>query len=105
MSKTTYEVISESQVVNLDNEPVKTLKEGETITGEFVLIDENPYVELPEGYVSTDGLAEQVETSPAEMQQTEASVKASNKKLIFALLGAGVGYGVAHFMKKDLKKN
>ena len=104
MSKQTYEVIAESKVVNLDNEEVKTLKVGDTITGEFVLIDENPYVEIPEGYVSTDGLAEKItETAPVEMEKAEASVKSKNTKLIMALVGAGIGYGVAHFMKKDLK--
>ena len=105
MSKQTYEVISDSKVVNLDNEEVKVLKKGETITGEFVLIDENPYVEIGDGYVSTDGLAEKIEDAPApvEMEKAEASVKSSNKKLILALVGAGVGYGIAHFMKKDLK--
>ena len=104
MSKQTYEVIAPSKVVNLDNEEVKTLKVGESVTGEFVLIDENPFVEIPEGYVSTDGLAEKItETAPAELEKTEASVKSKNTKLILALVGAGVGYGIAHFMKKDLK--
>ena len=104
MSKTTYSVISESKVINLDNEEIKTLKAGETIEGEFVLIDENPFVEIADGYVSTDGLAEKLnESAPVEMEKAEASVKSSNKKLILALVGAGVGYGVAHFMKKDIK--
>mgnify|MGYP000615926750 CR=1 FL=1 len=104
MSKQTYEVIATSKVVNLDNEEVKTLNVGETITGEFVLIDENPFVEIPEGYVSTDGLAEQIkQTAPDELEYAEHSVRSKNTKLILALVGAGVGYGVAHFMKKDLK--
>jgi hypothetical protein len=100
-----YEVISESKVVNLDNETIKTLKVGEEIKGEFVLIDENPFVETKDGYVSTDGLAEKVqdEQIAPEMAKAEASVKSSNKKLIFALVGGAVGYGVAHYMGKSMK--
>lgn len=102
MDKKTYEVIEESSVVNLDNQTVKTLKVGEKVSGEFVLIDEQPYVEIPEGYVSTKGLAEEV--TDRDLEKVETSVKASNKKLIFALVGAGVGFGVAYYMKKGLKQ-
>ena len=104
MSKQTYEVIAPCKVVNLDNEEVKTLNVGESITGEFILIDENPFVEIPEGYVSTDGLAEQIkQPSSIEHEYDETSVKAKNNKLILALVGAGAGFAIAHFMKKDLK--
>lgn len=104
MSNQTYEAISECKVVNLDNETVKTIKEGETVSGEFVLIDDQPYVETKDGYVSTDGLAEKVdESSSVDADKVEASVKSSNKKLILALVGAGAGYGIAHFMGKDMK--
>ena len=41
----TYEVIESSPVLNLDNETMSTLEIGEKITGEFVLIDEKPFVE------------------------------------------------------------
>ena len=97
----TYEVIESSPVLNLDNETMSTLEIGEKITGEFVLIDEKPFVETGNGYVSTDGLAEKLESNEADL--TENTVKASHKKLIFALVGGGVGFGIAHFMKKDLK--
>lgn len=104
MGKDTYEVIAESKVVNLDNVTVKTLKVGEEVTGEFVLIDENPYVEIPEGYISTDGLAKKIGSDKTDLAKAESVVKSSHKKLIFALVGAGVGYAIAHFMKYDMKK-
>jgi hypothetical protein len=95
----TYEVIETSNVVNLDNETVKTLNAGETVTGEFVLIDEQPYVEISDGYVSTKGLAEKISEQEVS-EEVETKVKASNKKLIFALVGAGVGFAVAQYVMK-----
>jgi len=95
----TYEVIETSNIVNLDNETVGTLQKGDTVTGEFVLIDEQPYVETTNGYVSTKGLAEQI--SEHELDVVETKVKASNTKLIFALVGAGVGYAVATYVMKE----
>jgi hypothetical protein len=95
----TYEVIETSNVVNLDNETVKTLNAGETVTGEFVLIDEQPYVEISDGYVSTKGLAEKISAQEVS-EEVETKVKASNKKLIFALVGAGVGFAVAQYVMK-----
>ena len=46
MEKKTYEVIEDSNVVNLDNETVKTLKKGETVTGDFGLSQRRAMVEL-----------------------------------------------------------
>ena len=106
MENKTYEVISKSKVVNLNNETVKELNEGDTVTGELVLIDENPYIEVADGFVSTSGLAEKLVGAELDLalDSIETKVKASNKKLILALVGAGVGFGVAHFMKVDKMK-
>jgi hypothetical protein len=107
MAKENYEVIAESKVINLDNETLKTLKVGDEVSGEFVLIDENPFLELPDGsYVSTDGLAKKIadEDVAPEMAKAEASVKSSNKKLIFVLIGGAVGYGIAHYMGRNMKQ-
>jgi hypothetical protein len=101
MSKKTYEVIDSAEMVNLNNEVVKKFGSGDTVTGELVMIDEQPYIETPEGYVSTNSLAEKL--SDGQTNLVEAEVKANSKKLIFALVGAGVGYAVAHFMKKNMK--
>jgi hypothetical protein len=97
----TYEVIEESQIVNLNNEPVGKLQVGESISGELVLIDDEPYIETSEGYIKAKGLAEKLDQS--DFKNVEAKVKSKNTKLIFSLVGAAVGYGVAHYMKKDMK--
>ena len=108
MSQENYEVIKEANVINLDNETLKTLKVGEEVAGEFVLIDDKPYLELPDGtYVSTDGLAKKLDEADEiapDMIKAEASVKSSNKKLIFALVGGAVGYGIAHYMGRNMKQ-
>lgn len=104
----TYEVIEDSvNAVNLNNETVKTFKKGEDITGTLVLIDEKPFIELPkEIFVSTTGLAEKLDDSLVdEVEEVETTVKASNKKMIYALVGGAVGFGIAHFvLKYDTKK-
>jgi len=107
MAIETYEVIKESKVINLDNSTLRTLNVGEEVKGEFVLIDENPYLELPDGtYVSTDGLAKKLDDDAIapDMEKAVASVQSSNKKLIFALVGGAVGYGVAHYMGRNMKQ-
>jgi hypothetical protein len=111
MQKKTYEVIEESKVVNMNNETVGTLKVGDTVTGELVLIadkdsgEETPYVEIEEGrVVLAKGLAEKLSTASVDPQEKIATqIKGSNKKIIYSLVGAGIGYGVAHYMKKDMK--
>lgn len=103
-AKNEYEVINNSvEAVNIKNEAVKTFNKGTTISGELVLIDDKPYVELPnEIYVSTDGLAEKIDDS--QLDQIERKVRASNKKMIYAIIGAGLGFGFAHYMKYGTKK-
>ena len=101
MTKKTYEVLNATSVVNLSNESVKQLAPGQEVEGEFVLIDDKPYIEVEGGYVDMNDLAEKLDAS--DIASVESQVKGSNKKLIFALVGAGVGYAVAHYMKKDMK--
>jgi len=103
-AKNNYEVIDNSvDAVNIKNEVVKSYDKGANISGELVLIDDKPYVELPNGvYVSTDGLAEKVESSA--LDDIETKVKASSKKMIYAIIGGGVGFGVAHYLKSGTKK-
>jgi hypothetical protein len=101
MTKKTYEVLNATSVVNLSNESVKQLAPGQEVEGEFVLIDDKPYIEVEGGYVNMTDLAEKLDAS--DIASVESEVKGSNKKLIFALVGAGVGYAVAHYLKKDLK--
>jgi len=104
----TYQVIEESNVVNMNNETLSTLKKGDTVTGELVLIadktgEEQPFVELEDGkVVSAKGLAEQLTEDPGE--KIENQVRGSNKKIIYSLIGAGVGFGIAHYMKRSTKQ-
>ena len=106
--KKSYEVIEDTNIVNMSNEPIKSLKKGDKITGEMVQVDGNPYVEIVDDqeYVDAKSLAESLapEVKNTELEKTATKVKASHKKLIFALVGAGVGFGVGHFMKVDVKK-
>ena len=100
--KSTYEVLEETSVVNQSNEPVKKLSAGDTITGEMVLIDDQPYVETSEGFVKMTALAEKLEAE--EISQIENEVKSSSKKLIFAMIGGAVGFAFAHYRGMDMKK-
>jgi len=109
MNKKSYEVISDSKVVNMNNETVDSLKKGQTVSGEMVLIkdqtgQEIPYVEIEDGkVVLANNLAEKLDTSSVDDAKIESQVKGSNKKIIFAVVGALVGFGIAHYMKKDTK--
>lgn len=97
----TYQVIGESaEVLNLNREVVKNLKNGDTVTGTIVLVSGDPYLETSDGYVSTKSLAEKVSE---DAKSVETIVKANSKKLLFAVGGAGLGYGVAHFRKMPMK--
>ncbi len=106
--KKTYEVIEDTNIVNMSNEAVGTLKEGDTITGEMINIDEEPYLEIEEDqkFVIAKALAESLSSDKKSdaLEKTATAVKASHKKLIFALVGAGVGFAVGHFMKGSVKK-
>jgi len=106
--KKSYEVIEDTSVVNMSNEPVEDLKTGATIVGELIQIDGQPYVETEENqkFVSSKALAEKLDPDlkSSKLEDTAIAVKASHKKLIFALVGAGVGFGIGHFMKASVKK-
>lgn len=110
MQKKDFEVLEETNIVNMNNEPVGKLKKGETVTGEMVMIkdqsgEEVPYVELEEGkVVIAKNLAEKLDTTQvSEEKEIETKVKGSNKKIIFAIVGSLLGFGVAHYMKKNTK--
>jgi len=97
----TYEVIGEgAEVLNLNREVVKKLSNGDTVTGTVVIVSGDPYLETSDGYVSTKSLAEKV---TEDAKSVETVVKANSKKLLFAVGGAGLGYGVAHFRKMPMK--
>jgi len=112
MQKKDYQAIEECKVVNMNNEQVGSIKPGETVTGELILIKDNqsgqeiPYIEIEDGkVVEAKGLAEKLDASTvAEPGEKIANkVTGSNKKIIYSLVGAGLGYGIAHYMKKDIK--
>jgi len=103
MSTKTYQVIEEAPVYNLNKEVVKKLSSGQEVTGELVMVSEEPYIETAdELYVSTKYLAEKLDDS--DYKEVSSKVKSSPKKLYYAIGGGILGFGVAHFLKMDMKK-
>lgn len=108
MKKVTYEVIEATKVLDETGSPIRDLAVGSVISGEMNKIDGEPYLEILDDkeFVDAKALAQKLEekTPSKGVSTPHATAKASNQKIIFALIGAGIGFGVAHFMKMDAKK-
>jgi len=106
--KKTYEVIIDTDVLNDTGEAIRKAQVGDEVSGEIVNVDGSPYLELKEDaeYIDMKSLAEKLEKKNGSGDSSDIAhkVKASNKKIVFAIMGAAVGFATAYAMKMDTKK-
>lgn len=98
----TYEAIRKTQAVNEKNEKVSDLAVGQEISGELIDIDNEVYVESKDGYVKLADLSEVIET-PTEKGEPSSPASSTSKKMIMALVGLAIGFGIARYKKMSIK--
>jgi hypothetical protein len=102
-----YETIKPSEVLDENGEVTTSVGVGKEYTGEPIEIDGSVYLQTEDGYILMENLAKVVETPKEEIRQIEEEVKgrmsASTKKLIFALVGLALGFGIAKYRKMSTK--
>jgi hypothetical protein len=102
-----YETIKPSELLDQEGNPTSNAGVGTEFTGELIEIDGDVYLETGQGYILMENLAEIVsdEAQPGATPESDGKKKmsASTKKLIFALVGLGLGFGIAKYKKLSTK--
>jgi hypothetical protein len=101
-----YETIRPSDVLNDEGNPVSEIGVGVSLKGEPIEIDGQVYLESDQGFVLMENLAEKVDAEEVAEEATGITSKmsSSSKKLIMALGGAALGFGIASYRKMGTKK-